>query len=147
LRRPRQWGACWLAMHLWSVLDLDGFWSSRLRAGRKGTRWLSVLKALVGFRLIDPGTEFRFHRERFVRSAMGDLLGEDFALAQKDKPYRCLDLLLKHRDDLFDFLKERWDRFRFVVQVPPRCRGKGPSPFPLPQEREKKADLSGKGGV
>ena len=24
---------------------------------------------------------------------------------------------------------------------------KSPSPFPLPQEREKKADLSGKGGV
>ena len=39
---------------------------------------------------------------------MGDLLGEDFALAQKDKPYRCLDLLLKHRDDPFDFLKDRW---------------------------------------
>ena len=101
-------GACWLAMHLWSVLDLDRFWAERLGASRKGTRWLSVLKALAGFRLIDPGTEFRFHREWFVRSAMGDLLGEDFALAQKDKPYRCLDLLLKHRDDLFDFLRERW---------------------------------------
>jgi len=110
LRRPRQWGACWLAMHLWSVLDLDCFWAARLGTSRKGTRWLSVLKALAGFRLIDPGTEFRFHREWFVRSAMGDLLGEDFALAQKDKPYRCLDLLLKHREDLFDFLRERWGR-------------------------------------
>jgi transposase len=110
LRRPRQWGACWLAMQLWSALDLDRFWTERLGVSRKGTRWLNVLKALAGFRLIDPGTEFRFHREWFVRSAMGDLLGEDFALAQKDKPYRCLDLLLKHRDDLFDFLKERWGR-------------------------------------
>ena len=108
LRRPRQWGACWLAMHLWNMLDLDRFWTERLRASRKGTRWLSVLKALAAFRLIDPGAEFRFHREWFVRGAMGDLLGEDFALAQKAKPYRCLDLLLKHRDDLFDFLRERW---------------------------------------
>ena len=39
---------------------------------------------------------------------MGDLLGEDYSLAQKDKPYRCLDLLLKHRDELFHFLKEQW---------------------------------------
>jgi len=108
LVRPRQWGACWLAMRLWEMLDLDRFWQPLLRASRKGTRWLSVLKALVAYRLVDPGSEFRFHREWFVRSAMGDLLGEDFALAQKDKPYRCLDLLLKHRDEMFAFLRERW---------------------------------------
>ena len=35
-------------------------------------------------------------------------MGEDFALAQKDKPYRCLDLLVEHKETLFDFLKERW---------------------------------------
>ena len=108
LRRPRQWGACWLALHLWNLLDLDRFWAPRLPPSRKATRWLHVLKALVCYRLIDPGSEWRFHREWFVRSAMGDLLGEDFALAQKDKPYRCLDRLLAHRDALFDFLKERW---------------------------------------
>jgi len=108
LLRPRQWGACWLAMRLWEMLELDRFWEPLLGASRKGTRWLSVLKALVAYRLVDPGSEFRFHREWFVRSAMGDLLGEDFALAQKDKPYRCLDLLLKHRDEMFVFLKERW---------------------------------------
>ena len=39
----------------------------------------------------------------FVGSA-----GEDYSLAQKDKPYRCLDLLLKHRDELFEFLKGQW---------------------------------------
>ncbi|CAG1770372.1 hypothetical protein BAC3_01000 [uncultured bacterium] len=40
-----------------------------------------------------------------MRSALGDLLGEDYSLAQKDKPYRCLDLLPEHRDELFGFLK------------------------------------------
>lgn len=54
------------------------------------------------------GSEFRFHREWYLRSAMGDLLGEDYSLAQKDKPYRCLDLLLKHRDELFGYLKGQW---------------------------------------
>ena len=108
LLHPRQWGACWLALHLWDVLELDRFWAPLLPPSRQGTRWLSVLKALVAFRLIDPGSEYRFHREWFLSTALGDLLGEDFALAQKDKPYRCLDLLLEHKEALFDFLKERW---------------------------------------
>ncbi len=108
LRRPREWGACWLGLYLWNLLELDTFWKQRLPSSRKGTSWLNVLKALTCYRLIDPGSEFRFHREWFLRSAMGDLLGEDYSLAQKDKPYRCLDLLLKHRDELFHFLKEQW---------------------------------------
>lgn len=108
LRRPRQWGACWLGLELWNRLELDRFWSGRLGVSRKGTDWVNVLKALACYRLIDPGSEFRFHREWFLHSAMGDLLGEDFALAQKDKPYRCLDRLLEHRDALFVFLQERW---------------------------------------
>jgi len=108
LRSPREWGACWLGWYLWDLLELDKFWKQRLPSSRKGTNWLNMLKALSCYRLIDPGSEFRFHREWFLRSAMGDLLGEDYSLAQKDKPYRCLDLLLKHRDDLFEFLKGQW---------------------------------------
>jgi hypothetical protein len=36
LRRPRQWGACWLALMLWRELQLDQFWSKRLGVSRKG---------------------------------------------------------------------------------------------------------------
>jgi hypothetical protein len=43
LRRPRQWGGCWLACHLWDQLQLDEFWSPRLPVSRQGTRWLNVL--------------------------------------------------------------------------------------------------------
>ena len=39
---------------------------------------------------------------------MGDLLGEDFSLAQKDTLYRCLDKLLAHKSELFSFLQQRW---------------------------------------
>ena len=45
LRRPRQWGACWLALLLWRELQLDLFWSKRLGSSRKGTRWDQVLFA------------------------------------------------------------------------------------------------------
>lgn len=80
LRRPRQWGACWLACGLWELLQLDAFWQPRLPPRRKGTRWLNVLKTLVAYRLIDPGSEWRLHRYWFDHSAMGDLLGEDCSL-------------------------------------------------------------------
>jgi hypothetical protein len=39
--QPRQWGACWLAMHLWETLQLDRFWAPRLAPSRKGTRRLT----------------------------------------------------------------------------------------------------------
>ena len=108
LRKPRQWGACWLALQLWDLLRLDEFWQPRLPVSRKGTKWGNVLKALVAYRLIAPGSEYRFHRQWYDASALGDLLGEDFSLAQKDKLYRCLDLVLKHRDDLFAYLRRQW---------------------------------------
>jgi transposase len=40
---------------------------------------------------------------------MADLLEEDFSLAQKDNLYRCLDKLLKHREELFKHLRQRWE--------------------------------------
>ncbi len=108
LKRPRQWGACYLALLLWEQLKLDEFWCERLPPSRQGTRWLNILKTLVCYQLIDPGSEWRLHRQWFERSAMGDLLGEDFALVQKDKLYRCLDKLVEHKRELFSYLKEQW---------------------------------------
>jgi transposase len=108
LRRPRQWGACWLACQLWDQLRLDDFWSSRLPVSRQGTGWLKVLKTLVAYRLIDPGSEWRLHRQWYDQSAMSELLGEDFALVRKDTLYRCLDKLLAHKAELFSFLQDRW---------------------------------------
>jgi transposase len=108
VERPRQWGACWLALDLWQQLELDSFWRSRLRPSREGTPWLKVLKTLVAYRLIDPGSEWRLHRQWFDASAMADLLDADFALAEKNTLYRCLDRLVEHKDELFKFLKHRW---------------------------------------
>src|ERR1700761_2501464 len=77
LRRPRQWGACWLALELWRELGLDRFWAERLDRSRKGTRWDQVLLVLVAYRLLAPGSEWRLHREWFERTGLADLLGED----------------------------------------------------------------------
>ena len=108
LHQPRKWRACWLACHVWDQLRLDDFWSPRLPASREGTRWLDVLKTLVTYRLIDPGSEWRLHRQWYEQSAMSDLLGADFAPVHKDTLYRCPDRLLVHKADLFSFLQHRW---------------------------------------
>jgi transposase len=108
LERPRQWGACWLALQLWHELELDTFWRSRLRPSREGTPWLKVFKTLVAYRLIDPGSEWYLHLQWFDASAMADLLESDFALAQKNTLYRCLDKLVAHKSDLNKFLLRRW---------------------------------------
>lgn len=108
IQRPRQWGACWVALTIWNVLKLSEFWSERLPPSREGTRWLNVLITLVIYRLIDPGSEWRLHRQWYEQSALGDLLGEDFGLAAKDNLYRCLDRLLRHREELFKYLQGRW---------------------------------------
>jgi hypothetical protein len=108
VERPRQWGACWLSCVLWQQLDLDAFWRQRLRPSREGTPWLQVLQTLVAYRLIDPGSEWRLHRHWFDTSAMADLLNVDFAVAEKNTLYRCLDKLVAHKDELFKFLCRRW---------------------------------------
>jgi hypothetical protein len=108
LCRARQWGACWLALTLWRELHLERFWGERLPASRKGTRWDQVLFVLTAYRLLAPGSEWRLHREWFERSALADLLGADFALAEIHKLYACHDRLLAHKQQLFDHLVGRW---------------------------------------
>jgi transposase len=118
LRRPRQWGGCWLALNLWRELALDQFWAERLGPSRKGTRWHQVLLLLVAYRLLAPGSEWRLHRQWFERSARADLLGEDVGLAAIHKLYRCHDRLLAHKQALFDHLVGRWrDLFNVSFDV------------------------------
>jgi transposase len=108
LHRPRQWGACWLACHLYEQLQLDRFFAPLLPNSREGTSWQHILQTLVCYRLIDPGSEWRLHRQWFEHSAMADLLGEDYALAERNALYRCLDKLLPHKEALFSHLRARW---------------------------------------
>src|SRR5712691_4278954 len=118
LERPRQWGACWLALRLWQSLGLDAFWSERLAPSRKGTRFDQVLFVLVVYRLLSPGSEWRLHRHWFERSALGDLLGADAALADIHTLYACHDRLLEHKEAVFDHLVSRWrDLFNAIFDV------------------------------
>ena len=58
------------------------------------------------------------HRDWFGRSAMADLLGSDFRLAEPHKLYACHDFLLAHKADLFSHLVARWrDLFNVSFDV------------------------------
>ena len=118
IQRPRQWGACWIFLLIWEQLKLEAFWRERLPASREHTSWYQILLVLCAYRWIDPGSEWRLHREWYAGSAMGDLLNADFALAAKDNLYRCLDKLVAHKAALFSFLQERWkDLFGIRYEV------------------------------
>lgn len=108
LENPRQWGACWLGDHLWRTLHLDEFFGARLPLNREGTDWEKVLRVLTIYRLLSPGSEWRLHRHWFATTALGDLLGVDERTVQDDTLYRCLDLLLAHKEELFGHLRQRW---------------------------------------
>jgi transposase len=108
LEHARSFGDCWLGCQLWRQLKLDEFWEEQLGRGREAVPWEVVLQLLVVNRLIDPGSEFRVHRLWFDQSAMADLLGTDFAVAAKDRLYRCLDRLLAHKQELLWHLRQRW---------------------------------------
>src|SRR5580658_9925418 len=118
LRRPRVFGNCWLACQLWQQLGLDVFWQEHLPEGREAVSWEKVLRLLVVNRLLDPGSEFHVHRQWYVDSAMDELLETDFAVAGKDRLYRCLDRILEHKQDLFVWLNRKWaDLFHADFEV------------------------------
>jgi len=118
LRRPRVFGSCWLACELWRQLGLHEFWGSRLAGWRAEVAWEKVLQLLVVNRLLDPGSEFRVHRQWYLSTAMDALLGTNFAVAEKDRLYRCLDRVLDHKQELFLWLRQKWaDLFQADFEI------------------------------
>ena len=118
LRRPRSFGACWLGCELWQQLGLDEFWQQRLPEAREAVSWEKVLQLQVMNCLLDPGSDYRLHRQWYVDTAMDTLLETDFAVAAKDRLYRCLDRVLPHKEELFVWLKQKWaDLFHSDFEV------------------------------
>ena len=124
VKNMRNWGEVWLGTELWDKLGLDGFWASRLPPSRKGTDWLAIMKAIVMYRLTDPGSELDMHTNWLANTAVAELVGAG-ALTGLSTLYSCLDRVmwpteewkkprgerdpaLSFKDDLFFFLRDRW---------------------------------------
>ena len=119
LRRPRAFGNCWLACEIWHQLGLDEFWQQRLPDGREAVSWEKVLRVAGG----QPICSIRAASSACIGSgswtrAMDELLDVDFAVAEKDRLYRCLDRVLEHKQDLFVWLRQKWaDLFQADFEV------------------------------
>lgn len=108
LEHPRAFGDCWLGCRLWDELQLGEFWRVRLPDGKAEVPWFKVLELLAVRQLVSPGSKWHLHRRWFVASAMDQLLGEDFAVAAKNRLYECLDRIDAARAALFTHLQARW---------------------------------------
>lgn len=108
LQKPRAFGDCWLGCEIFDQLGLDTFWSSRIDTSKSPVPYSKVLKLLTVNRLIRPGSEFYVHHHWFDKTAMDFLLDCDFQVAEKNRLYRCLDRILPYKDELCQYLKDKW---------------------------------------
>ena len=109
LERPRQWGACWLALAAVAgaaARSVLGRAAQRqpqghaLGPGAVRAGGLPADRAGLGVAAASANGS--------PSSALMDLLGADEALADIHELYRCHDRLLAHKQALFDHLVGRW---------------------------------------
>ena len=108
VRRPRQFGACWVGCKLWEELGLGEFWQKALGSEVGAVAWQKVVELLAVNRLIAPRSELSIHEKWFPQTAMAALLESDERVAEKDRLYRALDRMLEHKEALEEHLAERW---------------------------------------
>jgi hypothetical protein len=108
VRRPRQFGACWVGCKLWEELGLGEFWQQALCEEVGAVAWEKVVELLTVNRLIAPRSELSIHEKWFPQTAMAALLESDERLAEKDRLYRALDHMVEHKEALEEHLALRW---------------------------------------
>jgi len=118
VRKPRQFGNCWLGCRLFEELQLDRFFGEELATRRGPEDWAKVVELLAVNRLCAPGSELSIHERWFDRTAMSQLLGTGPEVAGKDRLYRTLDKIVELKPALEKHLAQRWqDLFEADTQV------------------------------
>jgi len=108
LKRPRQWGACWLATELYESWSWIGFGPGSCRPVARGRAGIWFCKPSSPTGCWTRAVNGNCTGNGFEATALADLLGADFGLVESHKLYECLDLLLPHKQALFDHLTGRW---------------------------------------
>jgi transposase len=108
VRRPREFGACWLGSRLWQELKLDQFFATALGDRRGSVEWAKVIELLAINRFCDPESELGVHQRWYGTTAMDVVLGTEDTVAAKDRLYRALDKAIEHKESLEQHLAGRW---------------------------------------
>ena len=108
--RPRNFGDVYAAWILWRRLGLDGFYRQRLdeRECDADVPWSLVAAILAINRLCRPWSELSIEEKWYRHTALDDILGVPIEKVNDTRLYRCLDLLIKTKDDLEKHLKAKW---------------------------------------
>jgi transposase len=108
LERSRQFGGCYLGLHLWRQLGLDRFFQERLDADRAEVPWSRVAAVLAINRLCAPGSELAIEERWYPSTAMEDLLAIPEGKLNDTRLYRCLDKLLPEKTRMEQHLKRKY---------------------------------------
>ena len=97
LERSRQFGDVYLALALWRGTGLAQLCNELLPAGKERVAWEKIAAILVAARLCEPASELHIEEDWYRRTALCDLLQVGEEEINKDRLYRGLDCLLKHK--------------------------------------------------
>ena len=97
LERSRQFGDVYLALALWRGTGLAQLCNELLPAGKERVAWEKIAAILVAARLCEPASELHIAEDWYRRTALCDLLQVGEEEINKDRLYRGLDCLLKHK--------------------------------------------------
>jgi transposase len=115
LERSRQFGDVYLALALWRGTGLAQLCNELLPAGKERVAWEKIAAILVAARLCEPASELHIAEDWYRRTALCDLLQVGEEEINKDRLYRGLDCLLKHKVAIEAHLSRRVGEL-FAVQ-------------------------------
>ena len=107
VERVRDFGGCWLGLHISGQLGLIPLLERLMPQGREDIPWSMMAMTLVLMRLCEPSSELRIAEHLYERSSLGDLLGIPRDKVNDDRLYRALDSLLPCKVALEKHLKGR----------------------------------------
>ena len=107
VERSRQFGDVYLALALWRGTGLEALCERLLPVGKERIGWAKIAAVLVTARLCEPSSELHIAEDWYRRTALCDLLQLAEAEVNKNRLYRALDHLLRHKAALEAHLAQR----------------------------------------
>jgi transposase len=105
--RARDFGAVFLALALWRLLQLDEFFARELPCGREEVPWGVMACVLSLARFLEPDSELHIEDTWYRRTALADLLGVSVEQVNDTRLYRTLDVVLPLKAKLEAHLRAR----------------------------------------
>jgi transposase len=107
MERLREFGAPWMALGLWRLLELDMLLERLLPRGREDVPWATVAAILTIARFCRPQSEARIEQLWYRGTALEDLLGVPVAKVHTDRLYAGMDQVLPHKEAIEKHLRQR----------------------------------------